>query len=107
MNALKAVVVIMGILILAGSTVVVVTIYNRLTAPKADGGSTEPAATAAVEAFGRRELDVPAGSRIVSTTFGDGRLFLQIRRPDGGDSVVVVDPRTGAILGDLRVPASP
>jgi hypothetical protein len=108
MNALKAVVIFMGVLILIGSTVVVITIINRLGTPAEE---TAPAAAPAAgsasapKAFGNRVLDLPTGTQIVSTTAEDGRLFLHVRLVGGGERVLVIDTGTGATLGTLSVPA--
>ena len=105
MNALKAVVIVMGILIVVGAAVVVVTIINRLGTPAeetAPPASVAPAA--APRAFGSRDLDLPAGARIVETVADAGRLYLRVRLAGGEERVLVIDPGTGATLGTLRVP---
>ncbi len=111
MNALKVIVIVMGLLIMVGAGVVVVTIINRI------GGSPEetaaapaaaPAAPAVIpRSFTSRDLDLPAGTRIVATTADDGRLYIHVRLAGGAERVLVIDPGTGATLGTLSVPASP
>ena len=107
MNALKAVVIFMGLLIVIGAAVVVVTIINRLGTP-AEEAAPPPAAmapAAAAQAFGSRDLDLPAGARIVETLADAGRLYLRVRLAGGEERVLVIDPATGATLGTLSVPA--
>ncbi|MCP4327797.1 MAG: hypothetical protein GY791_05095 [Alphaproteobacteria bacterium] len=108
MNALKAIVIIMGVLILIGSVVVVVTIFNRLTSGGDGEGETPTAAEAvAPRAFGTRDLDLPAGTRIIDLDEGGGRLYLQALLPGGEKRILVVDPDSGETLGTLRIPAPP
>ena len=107
MNALKAVVIVMGILIVVGAGVVVVTIINRLGAPAEETGFPPAAPAAAPTVFGSRDLDLPAGARIVETHADAGRLYLRVRLAGGEERVLVIDPGTGATLGILRVPAGP
>lgn len=146
MQALKALVIFMGILIAIGVTVVGVTIYRRatdtVTADKATGdkaassaaqstaGQTpnqpDPAAgntgfaaqsgasgaislkDAAPASFGTRELGLPAGSEIVSVQTvslqqGVEQIVVHAKLPDGGASILILDPRRGNIAGEWRV----
>jgi len=103
MNALKAIVVIMGVLILIGSTVVVITIVNRLSGDGVDEDTAPPPAAA----FGVQRLPVPAGARLQSMIAEDDRLYLHVRGADGVEIVVVADPATGALLGRFRLEPAP
>src|SRR5690242_8330681 len=150
MQALKALVIFMGILIAIGVTVVGVTIYRRatdmVTADKATGDkaassasqstagqtpnqadqATGPAAgntglaaqsgmsgalslkDAAPASFGTRELNLPAGSEIVSVQSvslqqGVEQIVVHAKLPDGGASILVLDPRRGNIAGEWRM----
>ena len=84
MRMLKAAVVVMGVLIVAGVTVLVVVIVGRLSAP-----AGPPM---------RAVLDEPAGTRIVAISALPDRLALQLQG-GGPDRVVVLDMRTGRELG--------
>jgi hypothetical protein len=84
MRMLKAAVVVMGVLILAGVTVLVVVIVGRLSAP-----AGPPM---------RAVLDEPAGTRIVAISALPDRLALQLQG-GGPDRVVVLDMRSGRELG--------
>lgn len=131
MQALKALVIFMGILIAIGVTVVGVTIYRRATdmvttekatedkAPSAVATNSGLAASgggsaaislkdAAPASFGTRELGLPAGSEIVSVQTvelqqGVEQILVHARLPDGGASILVLDPRRGNIAGEWRV----
>ena len=117
MQALKALIIGMGLLILAGFGVVGVTLYNRATAPEDSGGKAESAGDAAPDAatgagaetkaplpsFGLARLGLPAGSRVVETTAEGGRLMLRVRDPAGAETIHVIDLATGARLGTIEI----
>jgi len=96
MKPLVALVIIMGVLIVAGLIVVVVTIAGRLSSGKQGTPATEAS-------FGTVDLPVPAGCRIEETSTGDGRLILRLGDGDRCNQVLVVDLATGRLIGTLRV----
>lgn len=89
--ALKWLVGVMGVLIVAGTVTLVVLIVQRF------GSAAAPAQTAEVV------LRQPAGSRIggIATAEG-GHVAVWVVRPDG-DRVLVVDPRSGRTSADIRL----
>jgi len=87
MRVLTALTVGMGVLILLGTTVLVVTIFKRLAAP----GSTPHAALV---------LDEPAGTKIAGLAAVADRLAIELQG-GGADRVVLVDPRSGQIVGRI------
>ena len=84
MAALKAAVIGMGLLIIAGVTVIVVTLIHRIAAPPA----TE---------LVRATLDEPAGTRIAGVATGAERLAVQLQG-GGPDRVLVLDLRSGRVV---------
>lgn len=92
MRVLKAAVVIMGVLIVAGTVLLTVTIANRL------GGRSAPPALAG--------LGEPEGSRIVAIAPAGERLAVLVTGGGRADRVVIVDPATHRVLGRL-VPGTP
>ena len=82
--ALKAAVIFMGVLILAGVTVIVVTLIERTTAPRTG------AAIAAT-------LEEPAGTHIAGVAAGAEQLAVALQG-GGPDRVVVVDLRSGRVV---------
>ncbi len=83
MLALKAAVVVMGVLIVAGVAVVVTTIVQRAVAVPGAAASSV--------------LDEPAGTRIAGVAAASDRLAVQLQG-GGPDRVVVLDLRTGHVL---------
>ena len=113
MQALKSLVIFMGVLIAIGVTVVGVTIYRRATVMVNDDKATPapaltaPAASApsiaVLPRFGMRSLELPPGSIIVSVQPFDSRVMAHVRLADGGTSILLLDPATGDIAGEWRV----
>jgi hypothetical protein len=97
MKPLVALVIIMGVLIVAGLVVVVVTIVNRMS------GTAPVAATSVRPSFGTVDLPVPAGCQVVETTTADDRLILRLGSGDRCNQLLVVDMASGAVLGTLRI----
>lgn len=100
MRALKALVVIMGILLVAGSAVVAGTILSRL--------SGQPHRAPAIAALPARVgVTLPPGGRLDSVSALGERLALHVTGP-AGDAILIVDPATGATLETLDLqPAAP
>jgi hypothetical protein len=89
MGGLKSLVIVMGIAIIVGATVVVMTIIQR-------AGSLAPAATA-------KTIELPPGARVVGQDISDKRILLRIRLADGGERLIVVDADSGAVRATLTL----
>jgi hypothetical protein len=102
MRALKVLVVVMGVLLLAGVAVVIVTIMTRL--------AQHPAATAPAAAmegrpvpFGTTTLALPAGARVIEMQSAGRRLALHLRHADGSEALLILDPDTGTEIGTIEL----
>jgi len=102
LRALLALVIFMGVLIVAGMVVVGVTIANRLGKLDADD---KPAAAAG--GFGEATVPVPAGCAIVETRPEGNRLIVRLGSGGRCDQVLVIDLRSGAVTGRLNFVPSP
>ncbi len=109
LRALRFLVIAMGVAIVVGTAVVVVTIFQRASTGWGDAQPAEPAVeTAASDAvphsgFGIRMLDVPRGSRVVDMAADGNRLIVHLEMSGGGRRIVVLDTATGARLGAFEV----
>ena len=111
MKALKALVIVMGVLIVAALTVVVVTVVQRAGAPEPGtahrAGAPAPSvpiAGAPAPGFGETDIALPRGTSVVETRTGDGRIVLRVQDGAGGNqALVVIDARTGRRLGLIRL----
>ena len=91
MQALKVLVVVMGVLIIAGVAVIVATIVGRATHT---GG--------AVVAGAAVSLDEPEGTHVGETALANGALALTLVG-GGPDRVVIVDLSSGRVLRRVSV----
>lgn len=99
MQALKVLVVIMGLMILAGLTLLGAIIASRMV-------HRPPTTAAAGPAFSADPIDLPAGSRIATIKVGSDRLVLDIVLPDGNHQLLVIDLGTGRRLGTIPLHTS-
>ncbi len=118
MQALKALVVVLGVIIAAGIALLGVTVYQRAvdladeqaptsSAIRASAGSVA-GKTGGEEAgtrrdFGTQALALPKGSRIVEMVAEGDRLILRLRLRDGGLQIVILDMTSGRRLGTVRL----
>lgn len=92
---LKVLVIVMGLLIVAGFVVVAAEIARRMSSPA-------PSRPPAAATFHER-VALPAGARVVSMTTVGERLVVHVEAPSG-PAAYVVDPRNGALLGTIEFP---
>ena len=90
MQALKALVILMGVMIVAAVGVIIITIINRSQDAVQRGGPYE------------KEISLPAGE-IVDMTSGPGTVTLRYRLPEGTEQLIVIDTKRGRIRGLLRL----
>jgi hypothetical protein len=106
MRFLKVAVVVMGVLIVLGTTTLVVVIIHRLSAaptgaaPAGAPGAAMIAAsgTASGAPTGAAALDEPAGTRITAMARVANGLALSLSGGGEGDRVVVIDPASGRVV---------
>ncbi|HJS88174.1 MAG TPA: hypothetical protein VJ779_22210 [Acetobacteraceae bacterium] len=96
MRALKTATVVMGVLILAGTAVLIATIIKRQTAPAPAAGFVPSAASIALT------LHEPAGSQITGLAASGDALAVSIHG-GGPDRIVLIDPRTGEARGRITL----
>jgi hypothetical protein len=113
MQALKALVIFMGVVIVIGVAVVGVTIYNRMNrlgeaAPMSeatvDSQAAAPAAAATdvpLPAFGDMSVPVPEGCRVVEMVPAGDRLLLRLGSGQRCNRILIVDLATGTQLGSI------
>ena len=94
MRGLKILVAAMGVMILAGVTLLIVAIADRLSHPPAAASPTAP-------------FDLPAGARIESLGVGANRLAVAILLPGGDRRIVIIDLATGRQLETVPLRIAP
>jgi hypothetical protein len=98
MQALKALVIGMAVLIVVGMIVVIVTIANRL------GKGRAPAAPAAAVAA---TVELPAGCSVAGMAAAGDRLALRLDGSGDCRQILLVDPASGRLVGRLRLAEAP
>lgn len=86
MRALRVLVIVMGVMIVAGVAVLAATIVGRVTRPL-------PAPAVAAPA-----IDLPHGARIETMAAGSDRLVLALALADGSGELLILDLATGRKL---------
>jgi hypothetical protein len=95
MGALKTLVVVMGVAILIGASVLVTLIVERgrrlAATPPVEGAAGSPA-------VGAHRLTLPAGARVVESRLDGGRILLRAALAGGGEAVFVFDAGSGRLV---------
>jgi hypothetical protein len=92
MRTLRIAVIVMGVLIVAGTAALVVAVARRASAP----------VVAALPPHVTSVLDEPSGTRIAGIVALRDRLAVQLQN-GGTDRVVLIDPATGAVTGRISL----
>jgi hypothetical protein len=95
MRALKILVIVMGLLIVTGLTVIFATLAKRMTAGGEAGG------------FDSATIALPKGCRVVEMATAGQRLALRLGDGPGCGAILFVDPATGKQLGRLQLSQQP
>ncbi|MDP1964404.1 MAG: DUF6476 family protein [Reyranella sp.] len=96
---LKVLVIVMGLLIVAGFVVVAAEIARRMSTPNA----ARPPASGTTSGFSER-IALPSGARVVSMNAVGDRLVVHVETQGGPSAAYIVDPRNGALLGTVEFP---
>ena len=96
MRALKALVVVMGIMLIGGFAVLVAVIIGRVSR-----GGTPP------RFFAATTIDIPRGARIETKTAGTDRVILYLALPEDRRQLVIIDLATGAPLVTVELRPAP
>ncbi|MGQ0585070.1 MAG: DUF6476 family protein [Reyranella sp.] len=97
---LKVLVIVMGLLIVAGFVVVAAEIARRMSTPNA---ARPPASGQATSGFAER-IALPSGARVVSMNAAGDRLVVHVETQGGPSAAYIVDPRNGALIGTVEFP---
>jgi hypothetical protein len=101
MRALVGVTIFMGILIVAGVATIVGTVLHRMSAPK----PAVPSVAAGTP--GHAVLALPPGARITGMTAVGERLVLHVGDADSRESLITLDPATGAVFETIDLVSQP
>jgi len=98
-RTLKILVVVMGVMLVAGIVILIVTIAGRVSSNRAGPGISPP--------FAAPPIDLPQGARIEAMAVGPDRLVLDVVLADGTRQLLVLDLVTGRQLGMIPLRTAP
>jgi Family of unknown function (DUF6476) len=103
MKALKLIVIVMGVMLVAGIVVIVATIAMRL------GHRAAPVEVTAVMAPNgeHRLVELPASAQVVSVQSEGDRITVRLKLPDESEELILLDWKTGARLGTIDLKPAP
>jgi Family of unknown function (DUF6476) len=99
MRALKIVVVVMGVMLVAGTVALVMAIASRL-------GHLSPG-TPPVSPPMASAIDLPAGARVIASEASGDRLVVRIALAGGGEELLVFNLANGAPIATITLRATP
>lgn len=108
---LKAIVIVLGILIIISAGVVVVGIFNKLGGQQGQGSTSvstalppvPPRPVEAPSSFGTRKIELPRGSRVIEVRTEGERMLLRVRNVGGAEQIIVLHLGTGERLGSFEI----
>jgi hypothetical protein len=98
MRALKIATIIMGVLIVLGTTALIIGVVRRSASPTTATTVAAPSLPVSIAAV----LDEPVGTHILGVVSVRDRLAIQLQG-GGLDRVVLLDPTTGAVTGRISL----
>ena len=113
MQSIKALVIFMGLLILAGLGLLVYGVVGQVSELSDAGAPSEAPRDAPRDAtggFDETEIPLPAGCSVVETRVDDNRLIVRIDGPLGNKTcqkIIIIDLESGAELGRVTFAPQP
>lgn len=92
---LKVLVIVMGLLIVAGFVVIAAEIARRMSSASAPAAPTGAFA---------KNIALPSGAQVVSVSAAGDRTVVHVKAVDGRSTLYIIDPRSGALLGTVDFP---
>jgi hypothetical protein len=98
-RTLKILVVVMGVMLVAGVAILTVTIAGRVSPNRAGPAPSPP--------FAAGPIDLPQGARIETMAVGPDRLVVDVVLADGTRQLLILDLVTGRRLGMIPLRTAP
>lgn len=102
---MKRLVIVLGILLIAGFVVLIagiaVRVAKRGAEVPAEVRATQEPGSASVALNGR--IPLPKGATLANMTATDTTLYLHLQESDGQQTILIIDARTGAVAGKLEL----
>jgi len=98
-RTLKILVVVMGVMLVAGVAILIVAVAGRVSPNRAAPANSPP--------FAAPPIDLPQGARIEAMAVGPDRLVLDVVLADGTRQLLILDLVTGRRLGTVPLRTAP
>jgi hypothetical protein len=98
-RTLKILVVVMGVMLVAGVAILIMTIAGRVSRNGAGLAGSPP--------FAAPSIDLPQGARIETIAVGPDRLVIDVVLADGTRQLLILDLITGRRLGAIPLRTAP
>ncbi len=105
MRGLKGLVIGMGLLIVFGLTVVIVTVVKRSGEIQSSSVMNSPAGVAVPveKGFGEKRITIPKNAIVLETVLDNNRLVLRLKLSDRQQALLLIDSLSGRRLGLIRL----
>ena len=97
MQPLKALVIFLGVLIFVAFGFLAYGIVSKLKTR----GYVPPTSDDFIET----EVVFPTGAQVIGMRIGSDRIVIRVKKPDGREALVLIDPRTGKKMGLIHLKA--
>lgn len=104
---LKIIVVVLGVLIIAGVVIIAIKLANTGTEMATGGASGDGAIQSTMPAPSIAQLGLPPGSEVKSMEASNNRLILNVRLPDTSERIIILNISSGAVVADLELVGAP
>ena len=102
MQSIKALVIFMGLLILAGLGLLVYGLVSQVSEVAGPGGAVAPDAPGG---FDDVDIPLPTGCSVVEARIDGDRLIVRTDEPDSNEpcqKIIIIDLRSGEVLGRVQ-----
>jgi hypothetical protein len=107
MRGLKGLVIGMGVFIVVGLTVVIVTVIKRQGSEGPSSMQSPAGVSVPVEhGFGEKRIQISKGAKVLGTIIDGNRLVVRLDLSGGGQALLLVDITTGQQIGLIRLDSS-
>lgn len=105
MRALKVLVIVLGVLLVAGVIALGFAVQYRINHPRQAPAGSPAAATAIGPAGAPRAmmLDLPQGARVVGAEASGDRLAVRVELAGGGQELIIINLATGAPIATVTL----
>ncbi|MGE0734805.1 MAG: hypothetical protein AB7G15_16120 [Alphaproteobacteria bacterium] len=103
MKPLKAIVILMGVMIVALFIVIAVTVYNRMSGPSKPAATANPTLAVPGSIPEPARLGLPPGSEIKTMTLSGQTLVLHVAVPDQGQMLYVIQLPEAVVVQRINV----